>query len=294
MADEASVHVLPVPGARLRYEVRGDGPPLLMIGSPMGSRGFAMIAPLLAEEYTVVTYDPRGILNSPLADPTEPADPDLLADDVALIAAELDRGPAYVFGNSGGGVTGLAMLTRHPQTVRALVVHEPPLVELLPDRDAVRAAIDEVCQTYDEAGREAALRKYTALTGIRFGGPAPAAPAAAAAQAPASAPAPAPAPAPASYSPPADVRAILDRFFRYILPPTTRYRPDLDAVRATGTPVIVAGGADSPGQLFHRTALALAEELGTDLLAFPDGHIGFQQQPEPFARLLAKAFAEAR
>lgn len=291
MGDEASVHVLQVPGARLHFEVRGDGPPLLMIGSPMGSRGFAMIAPLLAEEYTVITYDPRGILNSPLEDPTEPADPDLLADDVALIAAELGLGPACVFGNSGGGVTGLALLTRHPQTVRALVVHEPPLVELLADRDAVRAAIDEVCETYDGAGRDAALRKYTTLTGIRFGGPAPAT---APAGTPAQTQTPNPAPAPTPYTPPADVRAILDRFFRYILPPTTRYHPDLDTVRATSTPVIVAGGADSQGQLFHRTALALAEELGTELLAFPDGHIGFQQQPEPFARVLAKAFAEAK
>ena len=58
-----AVHTLDVPGARLHYEVRGAGPLLLMIGSPMGARGFEPIAVLLAEGFTVVTYDPRGILN---------------------------------------------------------------------------------------------------------------------------------------------------------------------------------------------------------------------------------------
>ncbi|MGH3929774.1 MAG: hypothetical protein ACRDTF_07335 [Pseudonocardiaceae bacterium] len=42
--------------------------------------------------------------------------------------------PADVFGSSSGGVTGIALATRHPDQVRTLVAHEPPLVELLPDR----------------------------------------------------------------------------------------------------------------------------------------------------------------
>jgi pimeloyl-ACP methyl ester carboxylesterase len=52
-------HLLDVPGARLYYERRGTGP-LLLIGSPVDSSGFAG----LADRYTVVTYDPRGIGNS--------------------------------------------------------------------------------------------------------------------------------------------------------------------------------------------------------------------------------------
>ena len=35
-----------------------------MIGSPMDSAGFAGLASALAGDYTVVTYDPRGIGNS--------------------------------------------------------------------------------------------------------------------------------------------------------------------------------------------------------------------------------------
>ena len=50
---------LDVPGARIYYEVRGSGPLLLVIGQPMTSAYFAPLAELLAEDHTLVTYDPR-------------------------------------------------------------------------------------------------------------------------------------------------------------------------------------------------------------------------------------------
>ncbi|MGA8117488.1 MAG: alpha/beta hydrolase [Actinocatenispora sp.] len=275
-----TTHVLDVPGARLQYDVRGAGPLLLMIGAPMGSRGFTAIAELLADEYTVVTYDPRGILRSTLDDPTQDATPELLADDVHRLVSELDAGPAYVFGNSGGAVTGVALVSRHPEQVRVLVAHEPPLAELLPDSEQVRATIAEVCDTYARDGRDAALKKYTAMTDIGFssrrGGQI----------------GQQETPDPESFTPPTDVRAILDRFFRHILRPTTLYRPDLAALRAASTRIVVAGGIASKGQLYQRTAVALADHLGTAIVDFPDDHTGFQAQPEPFARLLHQVFTE--
>jgi hypothetical protein len=63
------VRILDVPGARPYYERRGAGPPLLMIGSPMDSTGFAGLASALANDYTVVTYfSPK---RSPASDTTE-------------------------------------------------------------------------------------------------------------------------------------------------------------------------------------------------------------------------------
>ena len=62
---------LDVPGARLYYERQGAGPLLLMIGSPMDSTGFAGLARALADRYTVVTYDPRGIGHSTREDATQ-------------------------------------------------------------------------------------------------------------------------------------------------------------------------------------------------------------------------------
>ena len=66
----------------LYYERRGTGP-LLLIGSPMDSTGFAGLASALAGRYTVVTYDPRGTGNSTREDTGEDVTPDQQADDMS-------------------------------------------------------------------------------------------------------------------------------------------------------------------------------------------------------------------
>ncbi len=97
----ATSHSLDVPGARLYYEVQGSGPVLGLIGHPMGVSGFAAIAPLLAQDYTVVTYDPRAFAHSTIDDRDQDAEPDLLADDAHRVLEAVGDGPAHVFGSSG-------------------------------------------------------------------------------------------------------------------------------------------------------------------------------------------------
>src|SRR5690349_7141572 len=123
---DPAAQFLDVPGARLYYERQGDGPLLLLIGSPMDSTGFAGLAQALASRYTVVTYDPRGIGHSTREDTTQDITPEQQADDVHRLLSALDGGPAGVFGSSGGAVVGLALVTAHPADVRTLVAHEPP------------------------------------------------------------------------------------------------------------------------------------------------------------------------
>src|SRR5690242_19625717 len=73
---------LTVPGARLSYEVSGSGPVLLLIpGGAADATIFAPIAGPLAERYTVVRYDPRGISRSPLEDPAVDVPVERHADD---------------------------------------------------------------------------------------------------------------------------------------------------------------------------------------------------------------------
>jgi pimeloyl-ACP methyl ester carboxylesterase len=98
-------HLLEVPGARLYYEVQGSGPALMLIGHPMGVSGFAAIARLLAEDHTVVTYDPRGFARSTIDDSDQDAEPNLQADDVRRVLEAVGDGPAHVFGSSGGAIT---------------------------------------------------------------------------------------------------------------------------------------------------------------------------------------------
>ena len=100
----------------------------------MGAGGFATLAGLIADR-TVVTYDPRGVERSVKADPASPSTPEVHGDDLHRLIAELDAGPVDLFASSGGAVNALALVAEHPEQVRTLVAHEPPLASILPDRE---------------------------------------------------------------------------------------------------------------------------------------------------------------
>ena len=56
-----------VNGAELHYDVQGTGPPVLLIMGATGDGGhFDATAGLLADEFTVITYDRRGNGRSPV------------------------------------------------------------------------------------------------------------------------------------------------------------------------------------------------------------------------------------
>jgi hypothetical protein len=71
------------------------------------------------------------------------------------------------------------------------------------------------------------------------------------------------------------------------------YRPDVDALAAAPTRVIIAVGEESEGTFTARTSLATADLLGQTATVFPSHHGGFvggdspyAGQPENFARKL--------
>ena len=236
----------------------------------MDSTGFAGLASALAGDYTVVTYDPRGIGNSSRDDVGQDVTPEQQADDVHRLLSALGGEPAYVFGSSGGAVVGLALVTAHPGQVRTLVAHEPPVVELLPDSAQVRAQIQDIYDTYRADGADKAMQKFMAHAGL--GG---------ASGQEAEAPRWDPSPEQA-----ARMRATTEVFLAHLIRPTTRYRPDIEALRAASTRIVVAVGATSRGQLANRSAVALADQLGTPVAEFPGDHGGFVALPEQCGRVL--------
>jgi pimeloyl-ACP methyl ester carboxylesterase len=261
---------LDVPGARLYYEVNGAGPVLMLIGHPMDSAGFAALASLLVDDYTVVTYDPRGFGRSTIADRDQDAEPALLADDVRRVLEAVGGGPARVFGSSGGAVTGLALVARYPNHVQALVAHEPPVALLLPEADEARVQVQDIYDTYRTSGIGAAWQKFFTFTGLALPP-----------QGEGAAPQP----------PPAEQDATSERFFGHGLLPITLYEPDFAALQAAPTRVVVGGGIASRGQFAQRTAAALAERLGTPLRDFPGGHAGFLSDAQEFATILRRILA---
>lgn len=164
---------LKVPGATLYYEVRGAGPVLLMIcGGIYDAAALAGLAQRLADTYTVVTYDRRGNSRSPLDEPPGPQRVETHADDAhRLLTAVADDVPADVFGNSSGGQIGLELVARHPEQVRVLVAHEPPIFELLPDRTRWRTLIETVGNTYQAEGVGPAMDRFATAMGMNGGEP---------------------------------------------------------------------------------------------------------------------------
>ena len=266
-----TAHTLAVPGANLYYEVRGAGPLVLVIGSPMGSTEFAPLADALAADHTVLTTDPRGIAGSSIEDPEQDSTPELRADDIAALLDAVGAESADVFGSSGGAVTGLALVARHPGRVRTLVAHEPPLLELLPDAAAQRAKTEDIIATFHAEGMQAAWFKFmvnagfdkAALEGAPMHGE--------------------------QQEPSEQELREAARFFGHELRQTTQYLPDIDALAAAR--VVVGIGADSGHLLTYRTSVALCERLGTQPVEFPGDHGGFLGAPPEFADVLRKVLS---
>jgi pimeloyl-ACP methyl ester carboxylesterase len=262
------VTVLDVPGATLHYDVTGSGPVLLLAGVPMDASGFAPIVPLLAEDHTVVTYDPRGIARSSVDDPDAQLTPEVLADDLHRLLAAVTSEPADILASSGGAVASLWLAVRHPSQIRTLVAHEPPLTQLLPDAADHRATTDMLVESYRTEGVAIAMGRFLSYIGI-----AP--------------------PEAAGHPLPMPEEGLRDAafFLRNIVRTVALAEADLDALRTTPTRIVVAAGETSKGQLANRTALALAEKLGTEPVIFPGDHGGFGEEAQAFAPRLREVLA---
>jgi pimeloyl-ACP methyl ester carboxylesterase len=261
---EARTRTLEVPGAILTYDVRtggsGDEPALFLIGSPMGAAGFGSLAGHFADR-TIVTYDPRGSERSTKPDMTSESTPDEHADDLHRIIQEVG-GPVNMFASSGGAVNALALVAKHPEDVRTLVAHEPPLASVLPDSDNAKAAALAVSASYQRGGFPAGMAHFIAVVSHR--GPFP------------DDFAQQPPPDPAMFGMPAeDDDSRTDPLLGQNIITSTHYEPDLNALRAASTRIVMAAGEGSEGEMANRGAHAVAERLGTPAVSFPSDHGGF-------------------
>ncbi len=286
---DATTRTLEVPGATLAYDVRPgsstDQPPLFLVGLPMAAPGFRTLAGHFADR-TVITYDPRGSERSTKSDPMSPATPDDHAGDLHRIIQEVGAGPVDLFGSSGGAITGLALVAGHPEDVRTLVAHEPPLASVLPDRENAMAVTRAIGEAYQARGFGAGMAHFIAAVSHR--GPFP------------DSFAEQPAPDPAMFGMPAeDDGSRTDGLLgSNNIVNTTHYEPDFDALTAATTRIVVVAGEDSEGTMAHRGALGVAERLGQQPVIFPGDHGGFfggeygqTGKPDEFAARLRDVLA---
>jgi pimeloyl-ACP methyl ester carboxylesterase len=279
-----TTHTLETAGADIAYDVHGPQPPaagrppLFMIGQPMDASGFATLASHFPDR-TVVAYDPRGLGRSTRSDGRIDHAPTVQAADVHAVI-EAVGGPVEMFASSGGAVTALALVAAHPDDVVTLVAHEPPLIPVLPDAEAAERARAGIRDAYEANGWGAGMAAFIAMTSWQgeFNGEYFAQPAA----------------DPAQFGLPADDDGsredplLSDRSWA-----VSSYRPDVDALTAAPTRIVLAVGEESMGTFTGRTAVATAELLGQQATVFPSHHggflggeFGYAGQPEAFARKL--------
>ncbi|MFD8012621.1 alpha/beta fold hydrolase [Streptomyces sp. NPDC058955] len=277
---EPTVGSLRVPGATLRYEVRGRGPLLLLIpGGAGGAAAVEEVADAFAADHTVVSYDPRGMGGSPLDDPEAEQRVAEHADDALRLLDELSPGePARVFGASSGAITALHLLTTRPDRVERVVAHEPPVVEVLPDAAVHRALVARVRETLRTQGLMPAMGVFA--EGLRKEGEDDTAGPRTVTELP-----------PRAAARLERTMADLPYFVGRIVPSFMAHTPDADRLEALSGRLVLVGGEDSRGELPYRTAAFLADRIGVELRHFPGGHTGLTTHPAEFAEHLREALS---
>lgn len=253
---------------KLYHEVRGSGPALLFITGGTGDADeWAQVAPTLAQEFTVVTYDRRGFSRSPCPDGWTATSMAEQADDAATLLHTLDLAPAAVVGHSSGGAIACSLVVRHPEVVRQAVIYEPPLFAVVPNGEETlsgyRAATEQAMAEGRPRGAMEAFMRHTVGDEVFES---------------------------IDFDPTAGER-ILDNgavLFSIELPVVETFVPDRDRMRASGVPLTVVVGKENRDTWFGAAASWLVEGTGAERVELPGGHVGYLTHPTEFVELVRR------
>jgi pimeloyl-ACP methyl ester carboxylesterase len=110
-------------GVVIEYEVRGDGPAVLLLHAfPLGLFMWDAQVEALSATHRVVRFDARGFGGTAAGE--SPLTMERIADDGALLLDHLGIERAVVGGCSMGGYAAFAFVRRHPQRLAGLVLQD--------------------------------------------------------------------------------------------------------------------------------------------------------------------------
>jgi pimeloyl-ACP methyl ester carboxylesterase len=253
----------------LYTETRGRGPAVLLIAGAGGDAAeLAGVAATLADAFCVTTYDRRGNSRSPR--PTGWTQTSLAeqADDAAALLGALGQRPAVVVGTSAGGSVALELALRHPEAVRAAIIHEPPILAGSTDPQAVTTDLGAMIgQGMAAGGPPAAMELF-----LRW------------------------AAGDATFEAvdPADRDRYVGNgqvFCGVELAPIMAYAPSVEAIAQAQGPIVAAGSSASrdpasPHHFLYQAASWLAHQAGTDLVELPGAHMAYLTEPAAVAESL--------
>jgi pimeloyl-ACP methyl ester carboxylesterase len=257
-------------GDEIFHEVRGQGQPLLMISGGGGDAGFfSLVSDILSDEYKVITYDRRGNSRSTRRDPQNFEISQQSRDAVAVLRA-VGETAAFVFGNSGGGIIALDMAKTQPQATKAAVVHEPPVLRVLPDSEKWRrffASVYRMAFSRMAFGFGVQLAMFRIALSVSI-------------------------PWRAYAKVPKDLGTRLgknhDFLVKHEMLPFSNYKPDVEMIKKNGVKVFMAAGKRTldAGKYYGRTAPILADLLGCEMVTFPGHHMSYLDMPQEWAAML--------
>jgi pimeloyl-ACP methyl ester carboxylesterase len=247
-------------GAEIYCERRGNGPLLLLITGAMEDAGFySSAADILAEKFTVMSYDRRCNSRSS-GDRSAEMTVAQQARDAASIIKAIGVEKAIVLGRSGGAIIGLELAAARPEIIDFLIVHEAPVIELLPDSNAQRwrTFVDEIYLKNQREGSEAAQAEFmTSLINVPD------------------------TPYPSDLN--ERISGNVDFFFRHEIKAFFGYLPNIESIRNHGVKMVTAAGRDSDDAYYVQATRALAAKLGCENVEFPGHHDVSFWMPEEFA-----------
>jgi len=244
-----------------------------MIAGGGGDAGFyGPVASMLADEFRVITYDRRANSRSTRNEPQNFEVGQQARDALAVLHA-VGEESALIFGNSGGGVIALEIATMRPQAVQFAVVHEAPIVRLLPDANKWIRFFAACYTTAVRFGPRVAMLRFALPARI---------------------------PIAALRAVPRDVAQRLsgnnEFFVKHEMVPFAGYEPDFDKLRKHSASIVASAGRWTlERKLYYgRTAQILADQVGCDMVPLPGNHLSYLDRPREWADELRVMLRKAK
>ena len=269
-SDPQASGVIDVGLTQLYHEVRGAGPALLLITGGGGDAGFwARIAPALAHDFTVVTYDRRGVSRSPRPAGWTSTSVAEQADDAAALVRTLGLAPAVVVGHSAGASIACALVERDPEVVRHAIMYEPPLLAVLQNRAQILGGFQATVErAMAEGGPRRAMEIFIRANAGDEGYEAWV----------------------RSTDPELRERMFgsAATFFEVELPAFANFVPNRDRLRSSGVPMTVIVGEDNQAGWYGAAARWLVDGADASLVEMPGGHAGFETHHAEFVAMVRR------
>ena len=256
-------------GAEIYCERRGNGPILLMIHGAMEDAGYySSAADILADKFTVVSYDRRCNSRSS-GDRSVDMTIAQQARDAASIIKAIGDGKALVVGRSGGAIIGLELAATMSEMIDFLIIYEAPVIEMLPEGD-VEKWRSFVRNIYIKSQHEGSLSAQTEFMASLINVP--------------------DSPLPTDLN--NRILGNVDFFFKHEFKAFFEYLPNIESIRKNNVHLVTATGRDSDDAYYVQATGALASKLGCENVEFPGHHDISLWMPKEFATAIQKVLEQ--